>query len=194
VIRQLFVQLPTYADNVALPAFARRCCSNRSISFARRSHTGKPAAAGLLLWAHAGTDRRTDAQTDEQTDTVPFYRPCSAFYHCTAYTVYFHCLHVRLLSVIFNINQSINQSITTLALPINRCIRPSFMQLNCVHLGTCLLLLLFPKAQDCRRQRLIWKSNMLRIFEILKATLSCLDVTVRTAAADMSGETGFSRP
>jgi len=24
------VQLPTYADNVALPAFSRRCCSNQS--------------------------------------------------------------------------------------------------------------------------------------------------------------------
>ena len=52
----LCVQLPTYADNVALPAFARRTplsaecrpCSNRSL----------PAAADLLLWAHAGTDRR----------------------------------------------------------------------------------------------------------------------------------------
>jgi len=32
----------------------------------------KPAAAGLLLRAHAGTDRRTD--------TVPFHRPCSAYY------------------------------------------------------------------------------------------------------------------
>ena len=31
------VQLPTYADNVALPAFARRCCSNRSISPALHS-------------------------------------------------------------------------------------------------------------------------------------------------------------
>ena len=29
---QVGVQLPTYADNVALPTFARRCCSNRSIT------------------------------------------------------------------------------------------------------------------------------------------------------------------
>ena len=46
--QQVCVQLPTYADNVALPAFARRarrCCS-------------EPAAADLLLWAHAGTDGR----------------------------------------------------------------------------------------------------------------------------------------
>jgi len=35
---------------------------------------------------------------------------CSLFYHCTAYTVYFHWLHVRLLRVIVNITQSINQS------------------------------------------------------------------------------------
>jgi len=54
---------------VALPAFARRCCSNRSISLARR-------ASGLLLCAHAGRDMRAD----RRTDTVPFHRPCSAYY------------------------------------------------------------------------------------------------------------------
>ena len=32
--KQVRDQLPAYADNVALPAFARRCCSNRSISAA----------------------------------------------------------------------------------------------------------------------------------------------------------------
>jgi len=65
------LQLPTYADNVALPAFALRarpCCINRSTSLARRARSSESAAA----WAHAGTDRRTG--------TVPFYRPCSAYY------------------------------------------------------------------------------------------------------------------
>jgi len=69
--QQVCVQLPTYADNVALPAFARRarrCCSNRSISPARRAHSSEPAAAGLLLWAHAGTDGRTPYSF---TDPVP---------------------------------------------------------------------------------------------------------------------------
>jgi len=37
-----------------------------------RAHSSKPAAAGLLLWAHTGTDSRTD--------TVPFHRPCCAYY------------------------------------------------------------------------------------------------------------------
>ena len=61
----LCVRPHTYADNVALPAFARRrCCSNRSISFARRAHSSKPEAAGLLPLAHAGTDRQTDGRTD----------------------------------------------------------------------------------------------------------------------------------
>ena len=32
--------------------------SNRSISSARLAHSSKPAGAGLLLWTHAGTDRR----------------------------------------------------------------------------------------------------------------------------------------
>ena len=56
--------VPINADNVALPAFACRFnCrpgSNRSISPAHRAHSSKPAAARLLLSAHAGTDRRTD--------------------------------------------------------------------------------------------------------------------------------------
>ena len=60
-MRQVYIQMrhqkvhgqpPTYADNVALPAFARR-----------RAHSSKPAAAGLLLWAHAGTDRQTDGHS-----------------------------------------------------------------------------------------------------------------------------------
>ena len=35
---------------------------------ARRAHSSKPTAAGLLLWIHAGTDRRTDRQTERRTD------------------------------------------------------------------------------------------------------------------------------
>jgi len=38
----------------------------------RYIHGSKPAAAGLLLWARAGTDRRTDP--------VPFHKLCSAYY------------------------------------------------------------------------------------------------------------------
>ena len=53
----------THADNVALPAFARRFCSSRSISLACRPHISRPAVAGLLPFAHAGTDRRTDGRT-----------------------------------------------------------------------------------------------------------------------------------
>jgi len=57
--------LITYADNMALPAFACRwLLLQQSIDISC------PRAVGLLLWAHAGTDRRT----------VPFQRPCSAYY------------------------------------------------------------------------------------------------------------------
>jgi len=42
-----------------------------------RAHSSKPAAAGLLLWVHAGIDIRTDWRTD----TVPFHRP---HYACSA--------------------------------------------------------------------------------------------------------------
>ena len=63
LIKQVCVQLTAYTDNVALPTFANCCCDNWYLP---------PApAAGLLLWAHAGRDRRTD--------TVPFHRPCSTY-------------------------------------------------------------------------------------------------------------------
>ena len=54
---------PTHADKVALPAFARRCCSKGSISPARRAHSCKPVAAGLLgpCW-----DRQTDGPCPTQ--------------------------------------------------------------------------------------------------------------------------------
>ena len=43
---------------------ARQCCSNRSICpVPAWAHSSTHAAAGLLLWAHAGTDGRTDGQT-----------------------------------------------------------------------------------------------------------------------------------
>jgi len=64
----------TYADNVALPAFARRCCSNRSISPARRAHSSKPATH-FRLWADAGARY----PWGRQTDTVPFHIPCFAY-------------------------------------------------------------------------------------------------------------------
>ena len=38
-------------------------CDNRSISPARRAHNSKPAALGLLLWAHAGTYGWTDGHS-----------------------------------------------------------------------------------------------------------------------------------
>jgi len=60
-----------YADNVALPAFARRYGSNRSISSSStcRAHSSKPAA-------RCSSGRM--GQTDRRTDTVPFHRSRSA--------------------------------------------------------------------------------------------------------------------
>jgi len=51
---------------------ALHCCSCQSVSSTRQTHSNKPAAAALLLRAHAVTDRRTDI--------VLFHRPCSAYY------------------------------------------------------------------------------------------------------------------
>ena len=75
------VQVPTYADNMALPAFARRTllvsAGHTAIDqyFLPAGPTAaiKPETAGLLLWANAGRHR------DWRTDTVPLHRPCSAY-------------------------------------------------------------------------------------------------------------------
>jgi len=78
--KSLRVQLPMYADNVAMSTFAQCYCSNRLTSPACRVYSRKSAAAGLLLWAHAVTDRQTDRWTEVGlTDTILFHRPCSAY-------------------------------------------------------------------------------------------------------------------
>ena len=64
----------TYADNVALPAFAcratvRRAAINRYL-----------LPAGPQLWL----------MTDRRTNTVPFRRPCSAYYAGSANNDYIH--------------------------------------------------------------------------------------------------------
>jgi len=70
--KQVCVQLPTYADNVALSAFARHAlpycaqCSNWLIYPDGGAHSSKPAAVGSC-W-----DRRTDARQ--------MHRGCSAQY------------------------------------------------------------------------------------------------------------------
>jgi len=78
------VQIPTYADNVALPTFVccTPCCcvpcNNRSVSSAGQAHSNKPAAVGLLLWAHVGTDRQMDRQMDGWTDARQMHRAYNA--------------------------------------------------------------------------------------------------------------------
>ena len=67
--QQLYVQLPTYADNMALPAFTRRCSSNPSISAANLQQ--RVCCCGGPCW---------DKQTNRRTDMVPFHRPCSAYF------------------------------------------------------------------------------------------------------------------
>ena len=66
------VQLPTHADNVALPVFVRRTpLLQQSIDISFPPGPQQQTRRTLLQWAN-GTDRRTD--------TVPFHRPCSAYY------------------------------------------------------------------------------------------------------------------
>ena len=68
--------LCTYADNVALPAFARRMPLCRAATDRYLLLEGGVLAAAVKFAAacQAGTDR----QTDRRTDTVPFHRSCSA--------------------------------------------------------------------------------------------------------------------
>jgi len=56
---------------VALPAFARRTlllsAGRAAINQSLPAYNSKPAAAGLLLWAHAGTDGQRDGRTPYRT-------------------------------------------------------------------------------------------------------------------------------
>jgi len=54
---------------MALPTAARRCCRNRLISPTHQAHSSKPAVS----------------EWDRQMGTVPFHRPCSAYYAGSAY-------------------------------------------------------------------------------------------------------------
>jgi len=76
VLRFRVQLLCTYADNVALPAFARRMPLCRAATDRYLLLEGGLLAAAVKFAAacQAGTDR----QTDRRTDTVPFHRSCSA--------------------------------------------------------------------------------------------------------------------
>ena len=64
----MLIQLPTYAENAALPASAATPAVQQSIY--RRHTAAKPLHAATA----GGWDRRTDGQTcDRSTDTVPFH-------------------------------------------------------------------------------------------------------------------------
>ena len=89
-IEQVCVQLPTYADNVTLLAFAaaeRRAAVRRVID--RYLLPAGPTAANPPQ-RYAVVDR-WDRQTGGQTDTVSFYRSCA---YCSS-TVRYDCVCVR---------------------------------------------------------------------------------------------------
>ena len=78
--KQVCVQLSTSADDVALPAFARRTpLLKQSIDIScppRPQHRTRSSAPAACRPSLGQTDRRTD----RQMDAVPFHRPCSARY------------------------------------------------------------------------------------------------------------------
>ena len=83
------ITLISYADYVALPAIAHSTpLLQQPIDISCPPNQQQQTySSRLLLWTHAGTDRRTD--------TVPFHRPCSACYagsadkYCTVATCFF---------------------------------------------------------------------------------------------------------
>jgi len=82
-IKRVGVELPAYADNVALPAFARRCCLapavQQSIDIScPPGPQQQTCSSGFAAVGHAETYKRTDGRTYRRTNSVPFYRPCSA--------------------------------------------------------------------------------------------------------------------
>ena len=81
VKKQVYVQLPTWADNVALPAFAAAChaaewqaAKHRLCSTDRHCLLDSPTAANLQQW------RAAAECWDRQTDARQLHRPCSAYY------------------------------------------------------------------------------------------------------------------
>jgi len=67
-------------------------CSNRSISPARRAHSSKPAAAGLLLCARAGSDHRTTAYRFTDPASHIYYagtadKPVSQEFHTGGFSI-----------------------------------------------------------------------------------------------------------
>ena len=67
--QRICVQLSVYANNVALPAFARRFCSNRSITPARRAHISN-------LQQRVYCCEPMLEQTDGRTDTIRYDTRC----------------------------------------------------------------------------------------------------------------------
>jgi len=74
--KQVCVQLSTYTDNVALPAFTHRYCCvptmQQSVSPACQAHSSKPAMFSEFAAVGPCWDRQTDGQTPyHYTDPAP---------------------------------------------------------------------------------------------------------------------------
>ena len=79
-----FIRMLTTWHYPQLPASCHCCCvpgSNRLTSTTHPADSSNPAAVGVLLRIHAGTDR--------WTDTVPFHRPRSTYYTDSTVSIYF---------------------------------------------------------------------------------------------------------
>jgi len=91
--KQVCVQLPASADNVALPTFGRHATARR---------TAPGSNLSISLSYPPGAQQKTcrtlpQRSTDRRTDTGPFHRPCSAYYAGKKVKV----AHTRLPSVGF---------------------------------------------------------------------------------------------
>ena len=133
-LKQVCVQLPTYADNVALPAFGCHCCSNGSISPAHQAYSSKPAASRYA--AVGGWSRRMEttyytgsAKNSHVFKWLPLKFPLLA-HNISGQRQYHSHQHSRKLKTSNNRNQSYRHSNKQLnycktdrasTLVVNRC-------------------------------------------------------------------------
>lgn len=84
---QACIQLPVYAENMALPSFAGArhfvapCCCNAAVQ--QLIDTSHPLSPQQQMLPHSCCSRRM-GQTDRPSDTVPFSRPLSAYFAISA--------------------------------------------------------------------------------------------------------------
>ena len=78
LLNKSYVQHPTYADNVARPAFARRRCCSPAVQ--QSTDISWPPGPKQQTCSSGGRIGHTDRQTDGRTDARQFHKTCCAYF------------------------------------------------------------------------------------------------------------------